>query len=936
MMTVSAPARAMTIFLAYDTKSKKDKRWVEKFRPHLSALIASYSTSTWCESELLPGDLISSFNEGRLNNADLIIALVSADFLAPGRSSELEMKLALARVSTGKARLIPVLLRSCNWKHSLLADYKPLPSNERFISSWSDDDEAFTDVVLGIRQALDELAAQESTPDAPVVYSSVCEPPYPYDDLFTDRESVIDSISAFFASGRPRRTSVLALSGIGGSGKTSIALEYCYLASQTCKDVWWLNASSHTVMSVEVSKLADRFSLPSSVRQDEPQLFDAIKQRLRDLPNWLLVLDQIEDMNLVNLIIPPLSGGRVLLTTRVRDTKRRGTLLPIPSMDPDAGALFLLRRMQILSGQAPLDSAPAKAQREAQALSRATKGSPLALDQAGAYLIEGDRNMSFYLKLYKKQGRQVLSKDKRAENDDREGNDREGVGREEETETQAFPFMQVKDTLHRKLSYLLSFLHPDVIPEALIVNGAQALDEPLQALAADARRLHEVLDKLRSASLIRYQANTALLSMQRTTQERVIETLTGEQQRYWVKQVVRMVNSAFPKVGSDTQALAERYLPQAEHCATLISTYHLRLKEGALLLERLGSFCIRRASYGNAETYLKQALHLYEHSMPTQTLDIAQTLNSLGRLYRRQARYKKAEATHRRALQLREQALGPDHPKTAASLHNLALIYRNLGRYQEAEQLYQRALSIEERTKGSDHPDVADTLNNLGLVYAQQGRYAEADEAYQRALTIYRNTRGDKDTDLAYTLSNLGALAEQEGNNQLAEERYQQALAIRERAYGKEHPEVARSLNKLAGVAMLRNDYEEAEKLYQQAITMSEQISGPKHPDVALTLNDQAFLATEQGQYARALPLYQRALSIYRLVLGAEHPDTASVLNNLGQLFRELGDLKRADKYLRRALAIREKVLASTHPDIAQSRSNLAELLADQHPDAEG
>lgn len=921
MLSVSSPSRTITIFLSYAITSSKDKKLFDELTTHLSILQSHYPTYEWYDSELSAGSPITQFIEDHLNRADLIVLLVSADFFA---CSELEMKLALARIATGAARLIPVLLRPSDWNATPLTHYAPLPSDGKPISLWSDRDAACTNVVQGIRQALDDLASQETIPtNSTPQRFPVCDPPYTYDDLFTDRETILAGISAFFTSTRPRRTSVLALSGIGGIGKTAIALEYCYLASQTCRDILWFNASSRTVLSTYVRTLAGQLSLPDSIRQDEQQLFATIKQWLHDQPDWLLVLDQIEDMTLLDLIVPPLSSGRVLLTTRARNTRNHIAILPVSSMDIDSSALFLLRRMHVLPPQALLDQAPPEAVHGAIAIAQEMDGVPLALEQTGAYLEKLDDDFSISLALYKKQRTQGL-------------NEHEPTGdTHHRAETHVFTFEQLKDTPDLNLLHLLAFLYPDAIPEGLLVNGAQALDEPLQSLAVHALTLHQALAELCHASLIRYHADRSVLQIQRVVQEMVIESLTIEQQHYWAEQAVHLVNHAFPEVRFDTQALCERYLPQAQHCAILITRFHLTLKEGALLLERLGSFCLLHASYDEAEVYLTQALHLYEHHLQADILDTAQTLNSLGRLHRRRAHYTQAEVSHQRALQLREQALGFDHPKTAESLHNLALIHGDLGKYQEAESLYQRVLSIEERLKGSRHPDVADTLNNLGLTYAQQGRYTEAEQAYRRTLAIYRASRGAKHPDVAYPLNGLGALAEKRGNYRQAEKLYQQALAIRKQAFGEMHPEVARSINKLAGIAVSQGDYAHADILYQQALTMSEQMLGPRHPDVALILNDQALLATKQEHYLKARPLYQRALSVYTLVFGTRHPATATVLNNQGQLFRMLGNKERSEKLLRRSLAIREKVLDRSHPSIAQSLSNLADLLADQHKDEE-
>jgi tetratricopeptide (TPR) repeat protein len=913
-MSVSSPSRAITIFISYATTSPQDTAGFNKFTKHLSLLLSRYPTLQCYSSR--PGDKSSTtqFMEARLNQADLIILLTSADFFA---SKQHEMQRALARKEAEGVHVIPVQLQPIAWDSSPLSQYNALPSNGKAISLWPNKDAAFADVVQGMRKILDEIASHETTPTrSPAQPVILYDPPDPYDNLFTDREKILEAIASFFTAEHRGRTAILALSGLGGVGKTSIAKAYCDMSSNRYQDMLWLNASSRTMLSTYVNSLADQLSLPNAMRENERQFFAACKQWLRDRPRWLLVLDQIEDMTLIDLMVPPSSNGHVLLTMRKPNTWKGALDLPVPSLDVEAGALLLLRRIQILQAQSPLKQAPEKMVHQAKEIARALDGFPLALDQAGVYLKEKGGGLVNYLKLYKEQRAYLLNESEQAMDDQRAS----VMG------ILAPMFDALQDSVHLDLLYLLAFLHPDVIIEGQLVNGGQKLREPLRSLMANHLALHEALGKLHRSCLVRYQADGTVLQIQRIVQDVLIARLTEEQRRDWARQAVRLINHVFPEVRFDTMAICERNLPQAEHCAALINDFHLTLKEGALLLERLGSFCSQRASYEDAEKYLKQALQLYERHRRADVLNMTQTLNSLGLLYHQQARYKEAQTLHQRALELRERMLGPDHPKTMESLHNLAMVYGDLGKYQEAEYNYLRTLSIEERTKGPDHPDVADTLNELGLTYFQQGRFAQAEAAYRRALAIYERCRDANHPDLTYPLDGLGALAEQQGDYTQAADLYQQAFAICKQAFGKIHPETAHSINKLAGIAVSQNDYQRADALYQQALSIYEQTLGPGHPDVALVLNDQALLATKQEQYQKAEQLYQRALNIYELVLGPEHPYVASVLNNLGQLSRMTGNKERAEKFLQLALAIRQKVLDATHPSIVQSLSDLALL----------
>lgn len=895
-MPVSSPARAISIFFSYATASIRDKHLYDELIPHLSLLRRQQPIDEWYDSAMSNGSQITSFIETRLNAADIIILLVSPDFFASDRCYEIEMQRALEQSEIEATRLIPVLLRPSEWQTTPLARYRPLPADGIAISRRSDRDAAFLEVAQGIRQVVKELADQAtistylaprrfpkfSSPKLSFPKSSIFNASLTYNNLFTNRDTVLATISSFFTSTRTLGTPILALSGMGGIGKTQIALAYSYRASHDYKNILWLNASSRPVLGKEVNSLADQLSLPYDDREDESQLFASMKRWLQDQSSWLLVLDQLMDMTLIDLIIPPQSSGHVLLTTRGQATGKRASTVPITSMNIDASTLFLLRRAKLLPAEASLDQVPADLVRDAAAIAQAMGGFPLALDQAGAYLEEKGCSPATYLALYQQQRTKLLSERGRLADDHRES----------VTSTLELAFEQVaqKNVANLDLLYLLAFLHPDAIPEELLANGAAELSGQLQPLADDSLALHQALADLRSFSLIHYGADRTTLQIQRIVQDVLIDRLDPKQRRQWARQAVHLVNRVFPEIRYDTRADCERYLPQARHCAALISKFHLTSKVDALLLERLGTYRSRCASYAEAETYLIRALHLLERRAQANSPDGAQTLNSLALLYYRQARYQEAEAHHQRALEIREHVLGPDHPKTAESLHNLAMLYGDLGEYHRAEQLYQRVLSIEERTKGTDHADVARTLNNLGLIYFQQERYAQAEAAYRRALAIYEQALPDDHPDLMYPLDGLGEIAEVQGHYQQAEELYQRALVICERAFGELHPETAHSLNKLADIAESRGDNQQAEALYQRALAIAEQVLRSGHPDIALFLNNLAFLANKQGQVSRARDLYQRSLNIYEQALGPQHPDTVFVQEKYTALLKHMGE----------------------------------------------
>ena len=922
-MSSSSLSQTIKIFFSYAISSSKDRRLFDRLTMHLSALRQQHLIDEWYDSAISPGNNITRALESSLRAANIIVLLISAEFLASERCCKLEMQRALERSKAGAARLIPVILSPTDWEALPIAGYSPLPAGGIPVILKRNLDAALSEVAKGIRKVVEELRGQvkrirthPATPEFPLHYC-----PYRQSTFFTDRETILAALSSFFTAAQTHQPRILALNGLGGIGKTQIALEYLYRTSHLYQTTLWLNASTRERLSTEVSTLAEKLALPAEAWADEDHLFTAVKRWLSSQTGWLLVLDQLDDLTLLDLIVPAQSNGHILLTTRTQTAGEVASALPVTQLDTDAGVLFLLQRARIIPAGASLDQAPPEAIQQATAIVQAMDGFPLALDQAGAYLEETGCGLHTYLSLFQQERAALLSRRGRIVSSQ---NHPDSVT---VTLTLAIEKVTQQRVTNLPLLYLLSFLHPETIPYELLVDGAGELSEPLHTLAAHPLTLNEALADLHSYSLVHHLADSTTLRIHRIVQAVLIDSLPRREQRRWAGQVIRLVNRVFPEVHFHTQEKCERYLPQALHCASLITTFHLKLKEGTQLLQRLGLYCYQKACYSEAETYLTQALQLQEQHRRATSQEIAQTLNSLGLLYHRLARYQEAEKTLLRALELREQEPGPVHPDTAESLYNLAVLYGSQGKYQQAEQFYRRVLTLDEQTANPEHPDIAKTLNNLGLVYALQGNYAQAETAYQRALTLYEHILPPRHPDLAYPLNGLGDLAEARGEYQQAEQFYQRALVIREQALGDMHPETAQSLNKLAGVYDIQGKDQQAEALYQRALAIGEQVLGPEHPDVALFLNNLALLADKQGKYQQAEQFYQRALSIYEQALGADHPFVADVLNNLGVFYRDAHKEEQAESLLRRALAIREQALGPTHPDTAQSLSNLAELL---------
>ena len=703
--------------------------------------------------------------------------------------------------------------------------------------------------------------------------------PYRQNPFFTGRENILTHLHEALRSNKSATSmQPYALTGLGGVGKTQTAIEYAHRYQSKYHAVLWVRADSHEVLSSDFAALAALLRLAERNEQDLSRTIAAVKRWLTAITRWLLILDNADELQLIKDVIPSPLRGHVLLTTRTSVTGTLAHAIEIDTMEATEGAHFLLRRAKMIALDDSQDNAREEVDyNQARAISQALGGLPLALDQAGAYIEETKCSLSDYLDLYQTRREPLLEW-----RGDLAFDHPEPVAT---TWSLSFERIRQVNPVATELLKVCAFLAPDAIPEEIISEGAPELGPFLQHVAADPFKLNVVMKELLKFSLIRRNPKSKTLTIHRLVQEAKKARMDEHTQRQCAEHVVMAVNRVFPDAEFSTWSLCQRYLAQAQACASLIKQWGMKFAEAARLLDQLGHYLYQRASYAEAESYYRQALEIREQVPGPEHPDVAISLSNLASLYWDQSKYTLVEPLIIRALSIREQSLGPDHPDVATNLNALALLYKAQDRYAQATPIFLRALSILERVLGPEHPDVASTLNDLAMLYYNEDEYAQAEPLFLRA------------------------------------------LSIRERVLGPEHPDVAGSLNYLAGLYVARGQHIQAEPLLIRALSIREQALGSEHPDVATSLNNLALLYSDQGRYSEAEQLLLRACAIIEQAHGIKHPSVATILNNLAKLYYVQNKFVQAEQLLLRALTISEKALGPEHPLVAMVSDNYACLL---------
>jgi tetratricopeptide (TPR) repeat protein len=686
--------------------------------------------------------------------------------------------------------------------------------------------------------------------------------PWRRNPTFTGRMELLERLRAALTAATPG-PAVVALTGMGGVGKSQLALEYAYRWQADYDRVWWVRAEQPATLLGDYAALAEELELP--VRQDPDQgvVMAAVRRWLEHNRRWLLVLDNAEEVATVRPVLPRGGDGGVVITSRNPTWRRDATLVPVEVLERAEAVAFLLERTS-------QDDATTAGE-----LAEALGDLPLALEQAGAYVDEQGITLASYARQLRTRAPQLFEQGQPADYENTVAT----------TWTASFQAVEQVAPVTANLLWLCAFLGPDAIPTALLQQGADLLPEPLASAAADPDELATAVAPARRYALVRVADGT--LSMHRLIQALIREH--AEDRRAWAQRAVALLRRAFPTDPDEPSA----WPGCSQLLAHVLAATDNAKREGvagetrASLLTDTGVYLRARAELGPARTVLEQALAVRESVLGPDHADVAVTLTNLGTVLRRLGEPVSACRALRQALAIRERALGSDHPDVARTLTHLGTALRDVGDLPEAEAVLERALAIREAALGPDHPDVAVTLTYLGAVLRRRGEPTGARRVLERALAINHTAFGPQHPKLAVTLAHLGHAFRDLGDLTQARAAHKRALAIRQSIYPPQHPEVGFAFRDLARTLRDAGDLAGARFHVEHAVRIFEVSYGSEHPDTATSLNDLGLVLRHLGEFAAARTHLERALAIREARLGPDHPDTVQSRRDLATLMVE-------------------------------------------------
>ncbi|KAK3940345.1 phosphorylase superfamily [Diplogelasinospora grovesii] len=763
---------------------------------------------------------------------------------------------------------------------------------------------------------------------------------------FVGREQVLARLLAMVPPSADRdNCQWTALEGLGGVGKTQIALEAVFRVRDHHPDcsIFWVPAINVTSFENAYREIGRKLQV-KDIDGDKADVKALVKCALsqESAGSWLLVIDNADDRELLidnaqapllRNYLPSSPKGSILFTTRNREVAvdlgiPGNCVITMAEMNrPEA--IDLLRK--------DLKESQTRDTQSTGLLLDFLADLPLAIKQASAYMAKKQISAGQYLKLCQlsdKDSIDLLSRD--FEDRSRYREVRNPVAT---TWLISFDHISRDDPLATEYLRFMCFIGEKDIPQSLLpqagtVNAANALGT-LKAYAFITERgedglfdMHRLV-RLAMRNLLKDKeaalAGTATSVIHRLVRL-AMRNVVKDNEGTWARTatfVIRCLAKVFPWPEFENRDIWMRYLP---HVLIAIQSRADCTDEKAKsdLLHNVGRSYSFAGKYQQAEPICREALYLSERAFGQEDPKTLKTISSLAFILTGLGMYNDAEEMYRRTVKLQEKVLGQEHPDTLNSMKYLAGVVYSLRRYNEAQKICVQTLKLQAKVLGPEHPETLKSLINLSIGLKELGRYQEAEEIHWRTLELQKKAWGQEHPSTLASMNNLANIYEKRKMRQHAAKLHRRTLTLQEKVLGPEHPNTLASIDDLASIYRKQGGYKEAEEMYRQTLKLRTKRLGQEHPVTLHTMSNLASVLEEQRRYQEAEEMYRQTLKLQEKVLGLEHPSTLTSMNNLGIVYWKLEKHEEAEEMHWQTFKLRIKVLGQEHSDTCNSMKNLA------------
>ncbi|MCJ1306925.1 hypothetical protein MMC25_000569 [Agyrium rufum] len=674
-----------------------------------------------------------------------------------------------------------------------------------------------------------------------------------------------------------RKGKKIAITGLGGIGKTQIALQFAYEIRNELPDcsIFWIPAISREGLEQTYTAIVHKLKIPgyADKQADSKELLQ--RHLSEESPGRWITAVKLAHQNVIFVTQADEEMAVQML---------RGYLIQTDLMNNMQEALGLLNELTLLH---------------------------LAIVQAAAFIDENNIILAKYLELLAEQEEDVV---------DLLSEDFEDEGRDPGTNNPvAVTWLISFNQIHRRnvlaVEYLsfMACIEPIDIPQSMLPSGESRKQET------------EAIGLLKAYSFVEERTVTMTLNMHRlvhiatrnwlrkegTFAERILETTI-------------QLNHFLPPRDNTNRTLWRLCLPHVRRILGYEADEEEDIEAQMDVLWKFANWLHLDGKYDEAEEACTQILETKTRVLGKEHPDTTASMNSLALILRSQGQWKEAENLHVQVLEIFTRLLGEKDLDTLTSKNNLALSIQSQGRWKEAESLYMQVLEISTELLGEEYLNTISSKHHLALILHHQGQWKETEELRVQVLKIQTRVLGEKHPATLISMNCLAGIFQSQGRFKEAERIQVQVMEAQTSVLGQEHPDTLTSMSNLATIFQYQGRLKEAETLQVKVMEMQTKVLGETHPDTLTSKSNQALLICMQGRLEEAGIAIVQVLEACNKVLGKEHPNKILCMDNLVRIMKVQGRSQEAEELQEQVLRAKVSVFGKEHPQTLKSMHDLA------------
>ncbi|MEB3962960.1 FxSxx-COOH system tetratricopeptide repeat protein [Streptomyces kunmingensis] len=723
----------------------------------------------------------------------------------------------------------------------------------------------------------------------------------PKNPNFTGREILLEAVDEQLRQKETAAVLPHALHGMGGVGKSQIAIEYVYRHSAEYNVIWWIPAERESLILASLAELAGSLGLNTGPQANTA--VPAVQEALRTgkpYENWLLIFDNAEDIDAVRAYFPSGGPGKIIVTSRNRDWERVATPLSVDVFNRTESVALLQRRAPDLSTE------------DASSLAEALGDLPLAIEQAGAWHAATGMPVAEHLELLAQRRVEILDLDPNPD----------------------YPVpvaaawnlsldrLAQEQPAARQLLEICALMAPEPIPLSLLRGGRNVEISPeLDPVLRDPVLLARATRELSKFSLIRLDHKRGTLQMHRLMQNVLATGLDEAAETKMRRAAHQLLATAKPGVGASPELWPtyQALLPHVQASGAVRSSDPW-VRD---LVYDIVSFLYFWGAHDVSMSMARQAWTAWQAQSGDDDILVIRMAKFLAFMLRKFGSPEEAMRLNETALERSREGNVPDE-ELIGSIWQMAMAQRYQGDFDAARALDEEALAMARRLFGPDDPQTLEATHNYGVTLRCCGAFAEAlaldEETARQFDLLYGPANG-------LTLNSLNALAidvretgDYLGAHVLQESTYETHVTN----LGLDNAATLGTARELAACRRRAGAFAEARELTEDTLVRFTERYGTQYDGTLATQMNAVVDRRLTGDLALSRELGEKNVTRYRAVFGENHANTLSALVNLAATLRALGDVDAAERCDIEAVERFTATVGERHPSTLTARLSRA------------